>query len=101
MRAVAATGQGSGWPAVRSLVHAEPEALVVSAVKPAEEDDGLVVRVYNATLEPVRGQLEVDVPYARAFRTNLDEQPQGELAPGELSHLALGPNELVTLKFTA
>ncbi|HEY8491522.1 MAG TPA: glycoside hydrolase family 38 C-terminal domain-containing protein [Dehalococcoidia bacterium] len=99
MRAVVAAGEGDGWPAARSLVHAEPEALVVSAVKPAEDDDGVVVRLYNATLEPVRGRLEVGFPYARALRTNLDEGEERGLAPEELSDLAFGPNELVTLKF--
>lgn len=40
-----------------------PPEIVVSAIKLPEEGDGLIVRLYNITREPVEGRLRLRRPF--------------------------------------
>ena len=57
----------------------EPDELVVSAVKPADDGDGIVVRFWNTSDLPVRGILTAGVDLASAERVNLLERRLGAL----------------------
>jgi alpha-mannosidase len=59
----------------RSLLGLTPATLVLSALKPAEDGDGAVVRVLNPTDEPVDAQLSFGLPVASATVIRLDEEP--------------------------
>lgn len=100
MRAVVA-GDQPRWPAETSLLRLEPAELVLSACKPAEDGDGMVVRVQNPTSQPVAARLFIANGLQSVRAVRLDETPadgsprlhQGavefELAPGALASLRL------------
>jgi mannosylglycerate hydrolase len=50
------------------------EGLPLSAVKPAEEGEGIVVRLYNPTDHPVQGQIRSFWPLRRVTLVGLDER---------------------------
>ncbi len=57
----------------------EPRALVLSALKPAESGDGLIVRVLNPTDAPLRARLRTHFALESAQAVRLDENAE-ELA---------------------
>ncbi|MCG6495489.1 glycoside hydrolase family 38 C-terminal domain-containing protein [Kitasatospora sp. A2-31] len=92
--------------AVPPLVEPDLDALVVSAVKLADDGSGdLVVRLYEAHGGRARGRLATSFPLAAAVPCDLLERPwegtRGEVvADGDGVSLALRPFELVTLRLT-
>ncbi|MFJ9951254.1 alpha-mannosidase [Kitasatospora sp. NPDC091207] len=93
--------------AVRPLVEVDRDALVVSAVKLADDGSGdVIVRVYEANGGRARGRLATSFPLAGAVPCDLLERPwdgtRGSVAvSGDGVELALRPFELVTLRLTA
>ncbi|MFI8083868.1 alpha-mannosidase [Kitasatospora sp. NPDC086009] len=93
--------------AVRPLVELDEDALVVSAVKLADDGSGdVVVRVYEANGGRARGRLTTSFPLAGAVPCDLLERPwdgtRGSVTvSGDGVELALRPFELVTLRLTA
>jgi alpha-mannosidase len=59
----------------RALLSLAPRALVLSALKPAEDGGGLVVRVLNPTDVACEAELRLGFPFARAEAVRLDETP--------------------------
>ena len=59
----------------RSLLTLEPPSLVLSACKPAEDGDGLVVRVLNPTDEPMDALVSFGFDVGAAAAVRLDESP--------------------------
>jgi len=58
----------------------EGPGLVCSAVKPAEESAGVVLRCYNAGLEPVEGRWVFGTARKRATRVRADERGGNEVS---------------------
>ncbi|MFQ5795343.1 MAG: alpha-mannosidase [Candidatus Bipolaricaulia bacterium] len=83
-----------------SFLRVEPEALIVSAFKPAESDDGLIVRLYNITDRSVAGHLELYRPIQGAWETDLNEQIREELPveAGSRIPLTVGSGQIKTVK---
>jgi mannosylglycerate hydrolase len=71
----------------RSLLSLRPEALVLSACKPAEDGDGVVVRILNPTGEPSEAQLTLGFPVAGAESVRLDESPIDQPVTQEDGHV--------------
>jgi len=69
-----------GTPGVdlRGALDIEGDAFAFSALKPAEDGDGAILRVWNATREPAR--LAVSGEFERATGVRLDEMPS-EMRP--------------------
>ncbi|MFG3226076.1 alpha-mannosidase [Kitasatospora sp. NPDC048194] len=92
---------------VAPLVELDNDALVVSAVKLADDRSGdLIVRVYEAGGGRARGRLTTSFPLAGAVPCDLLERPwdgtRGEVALEDGGvRLALRPFELVTLRLRA
>ncbi len=63
-------------PAV-SLLALERNGVVLSAVKPAEDDDGFIIRVLNPTDAPLDARLTLGVPFGSIESVRLDENPDG------------------------
>jgi alpha-mannosidase len=57
----------------RSLVTIEPATVVLSALKPADDGAGLVVRLLNPSDVPATASIRFDFPVARARAERLDE----------------------------
>jgi alpha-mannosidase len=73
LRAVCTDAHASSLPARGSFLAVSPAAVVISAVKPPEEGEGLIVRVYNSAPVPVEAQLTLWQPVREAALVRLDE----------------------------
>ncbi len=87
-------------PSPCSLVALEPPQALTSAIKMAEEGDGLVVRVYNPLRRPLAARLRPPFPPRETLEVNLNEEPLGpaELRQGWLEFY-LRPQEVRTFMF--
>jgi mannosylglycerate hydrolase len=77
LRAVPA-GEAPLVPAGRALLELSPRALLLSALKPAEQGEGVVVRVLNPTDAAHEAALRLGFPFASAEAVRLDETPTGD-----------------------
>ena len=71
--------QGS-LPAKHSFVQIEPDTVVLTALKRAEDDDGLVLRFYEWAGKEVDVKVQVPVTAESAEETDLLERPIGNLS---------------------
>ncbi len=86
-------------PRRASYLQVTPASLIVSAVKKAEDRDGLIVRFYNTTEALVEtGQVSVP-PAQRWRRVNLNEDVLEGWHEGDTAQLRVRPKEIVTLEF--
>ncbi len=91
------TSRGSGLlPRQGSLLTVDAPELVVSTVKLAEDDDGVVARVYNIADEAIEAGVALSGANGRASRIDLNEENAVE---ADASRLTLRRNEIATLKF--
>ena len=82
-----------------SFLRLEGDDLVLSAMKVADREDALVVRVYNPTTRTARGAVVLANAVASARTANLNEEPQGSVpvTGGNRVELELAPKKIVTL----
>ncbi len=82
-----------------SLLEVEGDGLVVTALKRAEEGDGIVARLYNTLDRATTGKVRMTEPWERAQVVDMKEDPLGpaEMADG-IVRLSLRANEIVTLR---
>ncbi|MDP2675963.1 MAG: glycoside hydrolase family 38 C-terminal domain-containing protein [Dehalococcoidia bacterium] len=107
LSAVRSRGGSGSLPAAASLLEIEPPSLVLSALKTAEDGDGVVARVYNTADAPVTGSLGLLSPHAGAEAVNLNEEPclpagtaQGPVdTDGDRVVLSARPNQILSVKF--
>ncbi len=77
LRAVAA-GPNPLVPPAAPLLEIEPHTLLLSALKPAEHDDGAVLRLLNPSEHKLEARIRLGLPVTRATPVRLDETPIGE-----------------------
>jgi mannosylglycerate hydrolase len=83
-----------------ALVEVEPPQLVISTVKLAEDGQGVVVRVYNAALRPLRGRLRLFAANGPVQEVDLEESPLATLATRDgWLPLEMRPHQLRTFLF--
>jgi len=110
LRAVVADPHDGPLPAALSFVEACPAVVVVSAIKLAEEGDGLIVRLWNVAPEPVEARLRLNpsgrasgrsLPFNRAFLADLNERPGQQLSldMDNAIRLSLRPRQVQTVRF--
>jgi mannosylglycerate hydrolase len=78
----------------------EGEGLVFSALKPAEQGQGMVLRCYNAGAKPTSGAWRFGIPVAKAQRARADERQLHDIRLGEAGRVLpfhAGPHEIVTI----
>jgi alpha-mannosidase/mannosylglycerate hydrolase len=80
LRAVTA-GDAPLAPPDAPLLEVTPHAVVVTALKPAEEGPGMVLRMLNPTDEALAVRLRFGLPLVEARRARLDETPEGDPLP--------------------
>lgn len=68
--------------------------VIIETVKPAENGDGVVLRMYESLGRPTVTTLRTTVAHSRATVTDLLERPQH---PADLDRLELGPFEILTI----
>lgn len=86
-------------PPTSSMISLEPEELVISAIKKAENEDELVVRFYNVSDKEVTGKLSASQQIETAVTTNLLEEPleKVQVSDGAVA-LSVKQHQIVTLK---
>ncbi|MFI7483964.1 alpha-mannosidase [Kocuria sp. M1R5S2] len=99
------TVEGVGDTEIRPLFTVSNDAVVVEAVKPAEDGGGdVVVRLYEAHGTRARAAVRADFPTASVTETDLMERdvPAGAVTAvdGNTAHLELRPFQLLTLRFS-
>ncbi len=99
LRALATPSHPGPLPPVLSFVQIDPPALRLSALKPPEEGEGLILRVWNIEDRPVEGTVHFWRPFARAVRVNMAEAAMEELAAAtDTLRLPVGGREVVTVR---
>ena len=82
-----------------SFLHVDAKDIIVSAVKKAENDDGVVVRLYNTSNKSRSADLSLWKSFSECYETNLIEEPQSKLSvSGNIIHLNFSSNEIKTIK---
>ena len=89
---------GRKLPPQGSLIEVSPKSLAVTAVKPGEDAEIIVVRVVNLAPIPAQGRLQAGFPLGRAVRLNLNEEIVGVLATdGDKVEFPIAGKEIVTI----
>jgi alpha-mannosidase len=99
-RAMFVAGGKGQLPRAAALLSVRPESFVLSALKEAEDGQGLIVRLYNIAAQTVAGEVRLEEAWQGVERVNLNEEPLGpaEVRDGWV-RLSLQPNEIATLRF--
>lgn len=99
---IVAEGKSSDEPraqAFKSLISVDRLNIVVETVKPAEDGNGIVVRLYESQRRRGPVTLTAGFEIAEAWRTNLLEENEACLEPsGKSIGLSVRPYEIVTLR---
>ncbi len=83
----------------RSFVSIEPDNLIMTALKPSEDGEGIVLRFYEASGEDTEGTVSLFITPKKVGITNLLEEEQEELkVDGNSIQMQVNPFEIVTLK---
>ena len=91
----------TGTRVIAPLIRVTDPAVVVEAVKLAEDGSGdVVVRLYEAFGGRTYAELEIGFPYADVVETDLLERPYPVPTALSGTRLALRPFQLVTLRIT-
>lgn len=101
LRAVRVSGGTGELPAQKSLLRVDGEGVEMSALKPAEDGDGVIVRVYNIGDGPSAGIIAVGEPVSGVEAVNMNEEEAGPVViQGGRVRLDMGPNQISTFRYT-
>ncbi len=96
LRAVRVAGGTGNLPSEDSLLAVDRPELVLSTLKLAEDDDAVIVRLYNIAGGPVEATVAFEDLHGPVQRVDLNEENDQPAGSGRLS---LKPNEIATLRF--
>lgn len=103
VRAMRARWQNHGighLAAVGSMLDIDSTAFQVSAIKRAEDGDGVIVRVYNALDEAAEGTVDLTPLSGDVSMVNLNEEHITEVPRvGAAVPISARPNEIISLRF--
>lgn len=86
-------------PQEDSFLTVDAPNVIVEAVKQAEDDDSVIVRLYESTHAAVEAQIHFGFPVSSVEETDLMEQPFRPVeVVNDAIHLALKPFEIKTIK---
>jgi alpha-mannosidase len=99
IRVIAAESGAGNGPRVRSFLQIDAPNVMIEAVKQADDDDAMIVRLYECENRSTRARLLLDFPAVSAVETNLMEEEIKPLVLTENSlALDLNPFEIKTVK---
>lgn len=90
-------------PATQSMLECLDGHLAVSAIKQAESDDALVLRLWNPGDQPLKEKVRFWRPVASAEYASLDEVPTASFLPfinGNEITVSAAPHRIVTVRVT-
>ncbi|MFZ2653929.1 MAG: glycoside hydrolase family 38 C-terminal domain-containing protein, partial [Victivallales bacterium] len=86
-------------PSRQSFLSLQPESLILTALKKAEDTDNIIVRYYNPGDRPVDAVLTWWLPIKEAYLTDLDEQRGTALAlDGACVSICTPPRKIITVE---
>jgi alpha-mannosidase len=99
LQAVVTTAHAGSLPAEHSFASVSPENVVLTAVKKAEDANGLIFRVYEWAGKETTAEFHVPPGATGATVTNLMEQPEGDplKVEGDVVKAPVHPYEIVTI----
>ena len=74
------SGPGAPLSLPESLLEIAPASLTLSALKEAEDGEGLIIRIYNPTPETIQGEVTFGTAPDRILETNLEERNLHEIS---------------------
>ncbi len=100
LQAVVTTAHPGSLPAEHSFASVSPENVVLTAVKKAEDANGLIFRVYEWAGKESTVEFHVPPGATGATVTNLMEQPEGELlaVTNDVVKAPIHPYEILTIR---
>ncbi len=100
LTAVVTTAHPGSLPASHSFASVSPENVVLTAVKKAEDANGLIFRVYEWAGKETTAEFHVPPGATSAAVTNLMEQPEGAPLPvvGDVVKTPIHPYEILTIR---
>jgi alpha-mannosidase len=100
LQAVVATAHLGSLPAEHSFASVEPENVVLTAVKKAEDANGLIFRVYEWAGKESTVEFHVPPGAMGATVTNLMEQPEGNplTVADDVVKVPIHPYEILTVR---
>lgn len=101
-RAVSQPLHKGSLPDTASLLSIDSPQFFLSAVKPSEDGSGIIMRGYNISSEEIQVRPTPLLPFTKAERTNLAEEPLSDIlfAPDGSLALTVRPHEIATVKLT-
>jgi alpha-mannosidase len=70
-------------PEELSFFYVNNSNLIISAVKKAEDDNSVVIRLFNESDNEIKADLKSFRTFNKAYKTNLIEEPEKTLSPGK------------------
>ncbi|MBV7328441.1 hypothetical protein KFU94_09315 [Chloroflexi bacterium TSY] len=93
------TPQGTSEAASNSLIQVDSPQVIVETVKQAEDDDGLIVRLYENERTSPTVELSTGFPIAQAYQCNLLEEEEGTVeTEGNRVSLKVNPYQIMTVR---
>ncbi len=83
-----------------SVIHVEPDAFHVTAIKPADDEKGWILRGVNLTDDPLKCKLHFHLPVKEVRYANLAEESLEEVPvlSGESISFDAAPHKVITLR---
>jgi len=99
LQAVVTTAHAGSLPPEHSFASVSPENVVLTAVKKAEDANGLIFRVYEWAGKETTAEFHVPPGATGATVTNLMEQPEGDplKIEGDVVKVPIHPYEILTV----
>ena len=100
LTAVVTTAHAGSLPAEHSFASVEPENVVLTAVKKAEDANGLIFRAYEWAGKETTAEFHVPAGATGATVTNMMEAPEGEplTIAGDVVKVPIHPYEILTIR---
>jgi alpha-mannosidase len=100
LQAVVTTAHPGSLPAEHSFASVSPDNVVLTAVKKAEDANGLIFRVYEWAGKETTAEFHVPPGATGATVTNLMEQPEGDplQVVGDVVKVPIHPYEILTVR---
>ena len=90
--------KGTEFPKKQSFIQICPDDLLISAIKKAESEDSLVIRIYNPWDKHIKAVLTMFKEIKAAYYANLLEEKLQEIKPeNNQLHIEIKPFEIITL----
>ncbi len=100
LTAVVATSHAGSLPEQHSFAAVEPQNIVLTAVKKAEDANGLIFRAYEWAGKNATAEFHVPAGASGATVTNMMEKPEGNPLPvaGDVVKVPIHPYEILTIR---